>query len=158
MRARIISFFMAIYLFLICLPYGNQSKKIEFSYELQGGKTEYTVGDVLTIKCTAKNVGKPFTFDLFKPETSPYISMEFFTTKDNGERCNILRPPEGYQPPPGIEVYDDPIYDKTILIKKNQTWEDTHTYRLENPEPGVYSMTVYSCGCEKVFENVLTVV
>lgn len=77
---RAIAFFIAAYLFLGGLAYGNEPPKVDITYQIKPITHIYESGDKIEIEVTTKNTGRPFTEELVSLEernsTTVYIQTD----------------------------------------------------------------------------------
>ncbi len=150
MQEKLISLFMAIYLFFACLPYGNQPVKVDFTYEMETTQEVYTAGDMVSVYATCKNKGRPFL-----GWEDRCVSCSFFL-ESNGERKYLRL---------HIEAPTDMGESKgqPALIRSGKEYHRRYSGTLlESCIPGVYSLEIQCVAYDgsvyqQVFENIIEV-
>lgn len=144
MLDKIIAFFMAAYLFIAGIPYGNEPVKVEFEYELPSQIIVCEPGDHVSIgTITVTNVGRPF---MGKNPFGDCVSEFMYQVIDG--KIVILN----------ARALITAEVPKPAIIKHGYTGQDTYTFRIDDDAvPGIYSLQVSCGGCSQVFENVLEV-
>lgn len=128
MSEKLISLFMAIYLFFACLPYGNQPVKVELSYEVKTTQAFYTEGDKVSIQTYSKNVGRPFYGYQFRCMTCEVFQM----VDGNRQSLSVVSMPGG-QPA---------AVNGKMIIKHGDIQYGGFEAVLQDNVPGFYSMEV----------------
>lgn len=148
LRPAMLSFVIGIIIALMAIPYGNEEKKIDFTYEINSADTVFEAGDGLSFEVTATNCDRPFEID-----SNDTMSVKFYQIID-GERVSL----GGYVWRNDIGTYPNPK-----LFKKGDTFTYTEYIELTVFDesdvyiPGTYDAEVEFYGCKQVFEDVITV-
>lgn len=139
MLLRIQAFFIAIYLFLAGLPYGNAPIKLDI--EMQSQVVEVTAAGDCTITLNCKNTGRPF-----EGKTSDSFDFTVYSQED-GKRTEL----KGY-------LFSTEKEGQSKIIKNGQKFTLSNTlYSIKNAEVGTYNVDVSVYGCTKTFENAVVV-
>lgn len=164
MLTKIKALLMAIYLFFMCIPYGNSPIDIKMTeptltvcgtvYELKDDmepiKVSAGILDVLgsspfSFSAKCENVGRPFKgHEPFHPVVALY-------KVENGKRSFIDL----------LIVYDECV-PRDVLIKNGDTLNVHEQFSFtqipsETIEPGVYNLEISVYGCKTVFEDVIVI-
>lgn len=148
LRPAIMSFVIGIIIALMAIPYGNEEKKVDFTYEIHSEDTVFQAEDGISLEVTATNCGRPFEID-----SNDEIFVRLYQIID-GEEISL----GGY-----IWIDDVGYYPNPELYKKGDTFTYSEYIELivfdENDVyvPGTYDMEVEFYGCKEVFEDVLTI-
>lgn len=172
MLTKIKALLMAIYLFFMCIPYGNSPIDIKMTdptLEVWNGESYvvYELKDGMEpIEAAAKTIDVgPIHF-----QTTPFS----FSAKYK----NVGRPFKGHEPfHPAVSLYKvkngkysaifiDQIYEPCeptdVLIKNGEILDVYEEFSIpqnysEPVEPGVYSLEINVYGCKTVFEDVVII-
>ncbi len=144
-RARILPFFLAVYMFIAGLPYGKEPVKVDLTYEITSAQEVYSEGDTVTVALKAENVGRPFYGRSFDS-----MSASFFLVKDGEEKYLSYTP----------AMISNCALPTKVIIKNGDIQEQTVGFPLEANAPGMYSLriryTTYDgTTITKDFENVI---
>ena len=144
-HARILPFFLAVYMFFAGLPYGNEPVKVDLTYEITSAQEVYSEGDTVTVALKAENVGRPFYGRSFDS-----MSASFFLLKDGKEQYLSYTLP----------MVSNCALPTKVIIKNDDIQEQTASFPLEANDPGMYSLRIrYSTydgtTITKNFENVI---
>ena len=148
LRPAIMSLVIGLIIALMAIPYGNEEKKIDFTYEIHSEDTVFKAEDGISVEVTATNCGRPFEID-----SNDIISTKFYQVID-GEKISL----GGYVWREDIATYPNPK-----LFKEGDSVTYSEYIELmvfdENDVyiPGTYDMEVEFYGCKEVFEDVLTI-
>ena len=80
LRPAIMSFVIGIVIALMAIPYGNEEKQIDFTYEIHSEDTIFQAEDGISVEVTATNCGRPFEID-----SNDEISVRLYQTVDGEE-------------------------------------------------------------------------
>ncbi len=139
-KYKIQAIILAITLFFVGVVYADQPIEVEFDCEL----SNYIVspGDCIDISINCKNTGRPFEGEHNHQETS----VSFYKI-ENGTAKYL-----------SMLYYFVPEEPQPILIKTSEEFSCRKTMQFNlDAEPGVYSVLVRVYGCEKIYEDVLTI-
>ena len=146
MLEKIIAFFMAAYLFIAGIPYGNEPIKVEF--ELQSASQVMEVcepGDYVSIGLILTTVGRPFKGKKHLCHSTDGFMYQVI----DGETVALKSSGSPYH------TADEPV---TAIIKHWYTEQMLYGCIIDDDAvPGIYSLQVSYGGCTQVFENVLEV-
>ena len=148
LRPAIMSFVIGIVIALMAIPYGNEEKQIDFTYEIHSEDTIFQAEDGISVEVTATNCGRPFEID-----SNDEISVRLYQTVD-GEEISLggymWKEDIGYYPNPELFKEGDTLtyseYIELMIFDENDVYI-----------PGTYDMEVEFYGCKEVFEDVLTI-
>jgi len=148
MYEKLFSLVLAVYLFILGIPYGNGPIKVDLTYEMESTREVYTDGDELMIHLKGENVGRPFF-----GKSHDNISGWVFHVVD-GERRGL-----------SVAFQQRMIltgYPSRVLLKNGDCQNGGYHETLENSEPGFYSLeirfkTFDGTTITKVFENIIEV-
>ncbi len=137
---KIEAIILAITLFFVGIVYGNQPIEVEIDCEFS--TYEVSSGDTIDVKINCKNTGRPFEGE----HNHGKVNVSFYKI-DNGTKKYL-----------SMLYYFEPEDPQPILIKTSEEFScwQTMQFHLE-AEPGVYSALVRAYGCEKVYEDILTI-
>ena len=148
MYEKLFSLVLAVYLFILGIPYGNGPIKVDLTYEMESTQEIYTDGDELIIHLEGKNVGRPFF-----GKSHDNISGWVFHVVD-GERRGLST---AFQQRTVVDAYPS-----RVLLKNGDSQNGMYHETLENSEPGFYSLEIRfkmfdGTTVTKVFENIIEV-
>lgn len=139
-KYKIEAIILAITLFFVGVVYADQPIEVDFDCELS--TYEISTDEVGRIHLDCVNVGRPF-----EGEEPFHASFEFFRI-ENGKK--IYARYEG-----SITNDSEP---RAVLVKSDDTFGYSQKFIFpKDTDPGVYSLEVEVYGCEKIYEDILTI-
>lgn len=139
-KYKIEAIILAITLFFVGVIYADQPIEVEFDCELS--TYEISAGDPIYVKINCKNVGRPFEGE----HNHANASISFYKIKNGSKEylsASYIVTDEDSQP---------------ILVKKSEEFTCGISMQFDlDAEPGIYSALVRVYGCEKIYEDVLTI-
>lgn len=137
---KIEALILALTLFFVGLVYGDKPIEVEFDCELS--TYEISTDEFGRIHLDCVNVGRPFE------GVEPFHANFKFFKIENGKKVYVRY--EG-----SITVDSEP---RAVLVKSGEEFGYNQIFLFpEGTEPGVYSLEVEVYGCEKIYEDVLTI-
>ena len=124
---RLLPFFLAVYMFIAGLPYGNEQVKVDLTYEITSTQEVYSEGDTVIAALQAKNIGRPFYGYSFDS-----ISASFFRIVDGKEEYLSFTPP----------LVSNAELPTKIIIKNGDIQQRTIHFPLTENEPGLYHLRI----------------